>query len=82
MNTQSQKIPFFIDHFTEILHKNLKISAFRREDESNQPLLRHYKIERILFIDWIQIGTVYLKGMALLRFEFSYFDFKVLTELD
>jgi len=44
MNTLSQKNPFPTDHLTEILHENLSISAFWREDESNQQLLRLYKI--------------------------------------
>jgi len=43
------------------MHENLLISAFWREDESNQQLLRLYKLERILIFDRIQIGTIYLR---------------------
>jgi len=39
MNTQCQKHPFLVDHSTEILHKHLYVSAFWREDKSNQQLL-------------------------------------------
>jgi len=56
----SQGNPFPTDHLTELLHEKLLISAFRREDESNQQLLRFYKIERILIFGRIQIGMIYL----------------------
>jgi len=61
MNTYRQKNPFLVDHLTEILHANLLISAFWREGESNQQLLRRYKIERNLIFGRIQIGTIYLR---------------------
>jgi len=47
MNTLSHKNPFLTDHLTEMLHENLQITAFWREDESDQQLLRLNKIERI-----------------------------------
>ena len=74
MNTQSQKDSFLVDHLTDLLHKihqsshwlhrtlmHIKINAFRREDESNQQLLRLYKIERTSIFDRILIGTIYLR---------------------
>ena len=65
------------------MHENLLISAFWREDESNQQLLRLCKIQRILIFGRIQIGTVSLrKGMALLFEFFLFIDFKDSTELD
>jgi len=61
MITISQKNPFLTDHLTKILHENLLISAFWREDESNQQFLRLFKIERILSFGRIQIWTIYLR---------------------
>ena len=62
MKTLSKKKKqFLIDHLTEILHKNLSITAFSREDESNQQLLRLYKTERTLIFGRILIGTIHLR---------------------
>ena len=64
MNNLSQKKSISYRSFDENIARkppNLQISAFRREDESNQQLLRLYRIERVLIIDRIQIGTIYLR---------------------
>jgi len=56
----AKKIHFLPIILTELLHENIFICAFWREDEWNQQLLRLYKIERILIFGRIQIGTIYL----------------------
>jgi len=49
--------------------KTPKLSAFWREDESNQQLSRLNKIERILIFGRTLIGGfIYAKDMALLAF--------------